>query len=111
MFDAVRKSVLHVFRQVRKRVLRRPMQMTNVERPFETTHPGDTRSCCFHIQWSMSKLDWECHRTFSEAQLRALELAMPGEVFAIQKCENGKGTPACPGVQILLSKIRSIQRH
>jgi hypothetical protein len=40
----------------------------------------------FHILWDdRQHLDWECFDTRLEAEARALEIALPGEVFRIEE--------------------------
>jgi hypothetical protein len=40
----------------------------------------------FHIRWEKnSTLDWECFSTYSEAAIRAKELAAPNEIFVIEE--------------------------
>ena len=40
----------------------------------------------FHIRWShKTTLDWECFLTYSEASIRAAELAGPEEMFEIEE--------------------------
>ncbi len=40
----------------------------------------------FHIHWlEPDNLDWECFKTYAEAQARALYLARPGEAFQIDE--------------------------
>ena len=40
----------------------------------------------FHIRWERnSALDWECFPTYSEAAIRAKELAAPNEIFMIEE--------------------------
>ena len=58
---------------------------------------------CFHIRWSNSQLDWECHTTHTEAELRARELAKPSETFSIERFQNGRGT-RCPVAESLPGK-------
>ena len=42
----------------------------------------------FHIRWTRAaKLDWEAFNTRTEAVMRALELARPGEKFMIEESE------------------------
>ncbi len=55
---------------------------------------------CFHILWSDSKFDWECHATYDGAEQRAQELARPGERFSIERCgDSDRGRP-CPGKRL-----------
>jgi hypothetical protein len=62
---------------------------------------------CFHIRWSDSKLDWECHRTQAQAELVAQrirknrvrwlrKLAPLEEGFTVEKYPDGQGTLPCP---------------
>jgi hypothetical protein len=53
---------------------------------------------CFHIRWSDSTFDWECHITPTAAELSAKELVRPGETFAIVKCHDGDDTLPCPSL-------------
>jgi hypothetical protein len=40
----------------------------------------------FHIRWDSTKhMDWECFDTYDSAVIRALELVLPGEGFAIKE--------------------------
>jgi hypothetical protein len=40
----------------------------------------------YHIHWQHKvTLDWECFHTYSEASLRAAELAGPEEIFTIEE--------------------------
>jgi len=40
----------------------------------------------FHIQWNVRGLDWEIFEVRHEALARALEIAIPGEIFTIKEC-------------------------
>jgi hypothetical protein len=46
---------------------------------------------CFHIRWSSSKLDWECHATKEAAEEAALRLRQPDEKFTIEEHNGHKG--------------------
>jgi hypothetical protein len=51
-----------------------------MERNFDSSQPH------FHIHWTDAKrLDWECFDTRADATARALELALPGEIFRIEE--------------------------
>lgn len=40
----------------------------------------------YHIRWeSKGALDWECFHSYSEAKVRAAELAGPDEIFTIEE--------------------------
>lgn len=40
----------------------------------------------FHIYWiGANRMDWECFKTYTEAEARALELARPNEEFRIEE--------------------------
>jgi hypothetical protein len=65
---------------------------------------------CFHIRWSDSKLDWECHTTRAEAQTRAQELAKPNETFSIERFQDGKGAPPCPNLRVVPGRIGPRER-
>ena len=52
----------------------------------------------YHIRWDRKKtLDWECFNTFSEASIRAAQLAGPYEMFTIEEvssdCRLRKAVP------------------
>jgi len=48
--------------------------------------PDSSQTYHFHIHWSeKERLDWERFDTRAEATRRALELALPGEMFSIQE--------------------------
>ena len=51
---------------------------------------------CFHIRWSDSTLDWECHRTQADAELAAQQLAQLDEGYTIEIYQDGPGTLPCP---------------
>jgi hypothetical protein len=59
---------------------------------------------CFHIRWSNSKLDWECHTTRAEAEMRAGELVKPDETFSIERFQDGQDTRSCPTLESLPSE-------
>jgi hypothetical protein len=43
----------------------------------------------FHIYWTeKDRVDWESFPSYDEAVLRALEVALPGEIFAIRKVDS-----------------------
>ena len=51
----------------------------------------------FHIHWTHThRLDWECFKTIDEADLRAVELALPGETYQIVELSD-----SCPQCQEL----------
>jgi hypothetical protein len=50
---------------------------------------------CFHIRWSINKIDWECHESPDNAIDRALEMIMPGETFKVEAC-GADGDALCP---------------
>jgi hypothetical protein len=54
---------------------------------------------CFHIRWSDSRLDWECHPTKAEAEFAAQQLLRVGESFTIEKCQAGPESRLCPWSQ------------
>ena len=44
----------------------------------------------YHIRWQRKDaLDWECFHTYSEAKIRAAELAEPDEMFTIEEVSSG----------------------
>jgi hypothetical protein len=51
---------------------------------------------CFHIRWSDSELDWECHSTQADAERVAEQLAQIEEGYTIEKYQDGPGTLPCP---------------
>jgi len=62
-----------------------------MNRPFVISRPH------YHIRWSdKTGLDWECFHTYSEASIRAAELAQPDETFGIEEVSSD-----CP-----MSRIR-----
>lgn len=57
-----------------------------MNRPNESPH--------FHIRWSrVTALDWECFKTFAEAEARAKELVRRDETYAIE--ERDETCPRC----------------
>jgi hypothetical protein len=56
---------------------------------------------CFHIRWDNSKLDWECHGTREEAEIRARELAKPSEMFTIERFHDAEGKLAYPNLRAI----------
>ncbi len=44
----------------------------------------------FHIFWDDRHLDWECFGTREEANMRAQELARPGEIFTIEEISDAQ---------------------
>jgi hypothetical protein len=56
----------------------------------------------YHIRWShKTGMDWECFPTYSEASIRAAELAGPDEVFEIEEISSD-----CP-----MRRIKSASAH
>ena len=51
---------------------------------------------CFHIRWSDSELDWECHSTQADAERVAEQLAQLEEGYTIEKYQDGQDTLLCP---------------
>jgi hypothetical protein len=51
---------------------------------------------CFHIRWSDSELDWECHSTQADAERVAEQLAQIEEGYTIEKYQDGRDTLPCP---------------
>jgi hypothetical protein len=65
---------------------------------------------CFHIRWGDSKLDWECHGTPEDAELAAIELSRQGEVFSVEKCDDGQRGTRCPS-ENMKKQSQAIQRQ
>jgi hypothetical protein len=56
----------------------------------------------YHIRWChKTGLDWECFHTYSEAKIRAAELAQPDETFEIEEVSSN-----CP-----MRRIKSPSAH
>ena len=51
---------------------------------------------CFHIRWSDSELDWECHSTQADAERAAEQLAQIEEGYTIEKYQDGQDALPCP---------------
>jgi hypothetical protein len=51
---------------------------------------------CFHIRWSSSQLDWECHHTREKAEFSAQQLARQDETFSVEKYQDVPGGLPCP---------------
>ena len=59
----------------------------------------------YHIRWERKNtLDWQCFHTYSEAKIRAAELAGPDEEFSIEEvssdCPLHRVKSAVAGTQI-----------
>ena len=56
----------------------------------------------YHIRWENKEtLDWECFHSYSEAKIRAAELAEPQELFTIEEV-----TSNCP-----MRRTKSVSAH
>ena len=54
----------------------------------------------YHIRWELKEtLDWECLHTYSEAKIRAAELAGPYETFTIEEVSSD-----CPLLKMAKAK-------
>ena len=60
----------------------------------------DSKMACYHIRWSDSHFDWECHGTREEAEQSAKQLARVHESFTIVEFDKSDGTPPCPSANI-----------